>query len=245
MAGRKREIPYEELSCILRSTRRDELFDANGVVNPPSHPCWASIADRLVQMTKYESRPNTNISKHIWTIVKYQRIKLESDDEENSNSESSSNSNNTKERGVGNVHKFSISIPNEVWAQIEMGAVEYRGRDRTSQKKRHKSTALHPSPPQSPPNQAHSHSAKTHHLALRSARTSPRHVPLSPILMTVSQAVVRPTSPSSAARLPYSCLRVRRMIFWLGLWMASLAGFCCAGVMAPDGLLGLAESEPL
>jgi hypothetical protein len=95
-------------------------------------------------------------------------------------------------------------------------------------------------------NQAHSHSAKTHHLALRSASTRPLHVPLSPILMTVSQAVVKPTSVSSPARLPYSCLRVNRMIFWLGLWMASLAGFCCAAVIAPPpfGLLPLL-SEPL
>jgi hypothetical protein len=61
--------------------------------------------------------------------------------------------------------------------------------------------------------QAHSHSAKTHHLALRSASTRPLHVPLSPILMTVSQAVVSPTSVSSPARLPYSCLRVNLIIF--------------------------------
>lgn len=36
---------------------------------------------------------------------------------------------------------------------------------------------------------AHSHCANTHHLALRSARTRPRHVPFSPILITVSHAV--------------------------------------------------------
>ena len=68
-----------------------------------------------------------------------------------------------------------------------------------------------PSPP--PPNQAHSHSANTHHLALRSARTRPRHVPFSPILITVSHAVVNPTSVSSTARFPYSCFLVSRMIF--------------------------------
>jgi len=65
----------------------------------------------------------------------------------------------------------------------------------------------------SSPHQAHSHSANTHHLALRSARTRPRHVPFSPILMTVSHAVVKPASVSSTALVPYSCLRVRRMIF--------------------------------
>lgn len=59
--------------------------------------------------------------------------------------------------------------------------------------------------------------------------------------MTVSQAVVEPASVSSTALLPYSCLRVKRIIFWLGLWIASLAGFCCAAVM---GAPGFELSEP-
>lgn len=63
----------------------------------------------------------------------------------------------------------------------------------------------------------HSHSAKTHHLALRSASTNPRQVPRSPILITVSQLVVNPSSSAPLAREVCSCFRVNRMIFWLGV----------------------------
>jgi hypothetical protein len=69
-------------------------------------------------------------------------------------------------------------------------------------------------------NQAHSHCANTHHLALRSASTRPRHVPFSPILITVSQAV-----PSASLVLVMcSFFRVNRMILPDGVWIASLAG---------------------
>jgi hypothetical protein len=58
-------------------------------------------------------------------------------------------------------------------------------------------------------NQAHSHCAKTHHLALRSASTNPRQVPFSPILITVSQAV------PSLSLVPLTCsfFLVSRIIF--------------------------------
>ena len=70
-------------------------------------------------------------------------------------------------------------------------------------------------------NQIHSHSAKTHHLALLSANTNPLHVPLSPILMIVSHT---PPSAPSDVLIALSALRDNLRIFPLGAWMASLAG---------------------
>lgn len=79
---------------------------------------------------------------------------------------------------------------------------------------------------QGPP-QLHSHCANTHHRALRSASTNPLHVPFSPILMTVSHAV-----PSASFNtLTCSLFLVSRMIFPLGVWIASLAGFI---MLLPD-----------
>ena len=54
-----------------------------------------------------------------------------------------------------------------------------------------------------------SHCANTHHLALRSARTRPRHTPFSPILITVSQ-----TLPSAPSAVPPMCslFRNKRII---------------------------------
>lgn len=82
----------------------------------------------------------------------------------------------------------------------------------------------------------HSHSANTHHRALRSASTSPLHVPRSPTLMTVSQVDPRFSAFISSISLlaTYSCFLVRRMILPLGDCIASLAGFCCLSVMEPS-----------
>lgn len=102
---------------------------------------------------------------------------------------------------------------------LERGHAEKRKKSRietdgrNERNERSKRLTLSSTPPPPSPHQAHSHSANTHHLALRSARTRPRHVPFSPILITVSHAVVNPTSVSSTARFPYSCFLVRRIIF--------------------------------
>ena len=68
------------------------------------------------------------------------------------------------------------------------------------------------------------HSAKTHHLALRSASTKPLHVPLSPILMIVSHT---PPFADSSILTILSLLRINLRILPLGAWIASFAGFCC------------------
>lgn len=47
----------------------------------------------------------------------------------------------------------------------------------------------------------HSHSQNTHHRATRSARTSPRHVPRSPILITVSHTL--PSAGASVTEQPF------------------------------------------
>lgn len=89
--------------------------------------------------------------------------------------------------------------------------------------------------------QKHSHSPKTHHLALRSANTSPLQVPLSPILMIVSQT---PPSPPSLALTVLSLFRINRRIFPLGAWIANLAGFSCLWRTCSEGcVLWLLEVE--
>lgn len=61
--------------------------------------------------------------------------------------------------------------------------------------------------------QTHSHSPNTHHLALRSASTSPLHVPRSPTLIIVSQT---PPPAASIALMAFSLFRISRRIFPLG-----------------------------
>jgi len=62
--------------------------------------------------------------------------------------------------------------------------------------------------------QTHSHSPKTHHLALRSANTNPLQVPLSPILIIVSHTPPSPASPAELVKL--SAFRINLRIFPLG-----------------------------
>lgn len=62
--------------------------------------------------------------------------------------------------------------------------------------------------------QTHSHSPKTHHLALRSASTNPLQVPLSPILIIVSHTPPSPASPAELVKL--SAFRINLRIFPLG-----------------------------
>lgn len=84
----------------------------------------------------------------------------------------------------------------------------------------------------------HTHSANTHHRAVRSAKTRPLHTPFSEHLMMVSHVPPSLTS-SSTPLLPTliplrSSLRIRRRILPPGVWIASFAGF-----FPPDAVLGL------
>lgn len=84
--------------------------------------------------------------------------------------------------------------------------------------------------------QTHVHSAKTHHLALRSASTSPLQTPFSPHFMIVSHVPPSVASKFWLVLEPRSSFLISRRILPPGACMANLAGFVAAYVLVVLGL---------
>ena len=125
MIGRKRKIPYRDLVEELQ-LRRDELFDSERNLHVPSHPSWASIAEHFEE---YKVS-----AKHIWTLVKYNRLgDIFNDNTEQLNSSPSSSDCGTSDVDGNDVLEFKVVLSTDEWNKLYMpDSVLYRGSDRTS-----------------------------------------------------------------------------------------------------------------
>ena len=124
MVGRKRKISYEDVIHDVLS-RRDELFDKENNLHPPSHACWASIAENFQH---YEVSP-----KDIWTLVKCQRLGDIFNNNYEKQSNSSSSSSSSEEGNNNNFLNLSITLSWDEWSKLAVrDAVLYRDSNRTS-----------------------------------------------------------------------------------------------------------------